>query len=775
MGSPESTAARGPVAAQDRQLDLEQYRTEKDAGQVSFSRDVQPILEGRCVVCHGCYDAPCQLKLESGVGIDRGAHKLPVYNSRLRPTAPTRLNIDAQTAAGWRTKGFHPVLNEQPGSTPQANIDNSVLAQMLLLKQAHALPAEGILGRDFEFGLTRRLQCPARDEFDRFAQRRPLWGMPYGLPGLKPGEHDTVLAWIKQGARYPEPPPLPPETLADVARYEALLNGSSLKERLAARYIYEHLFAGHLHFKGHPDREFFRLVRSRTPSGQPVDEIATVKPFDDPGPNRFYYRLRPIYESIVDKNHMVYELGPDREKRWKELFFEPDYPVTAWPGYDPETAANPFRVFAALPPESRYRFMLDDAYFFIVGFMKGPVCRGQVALNSIRDRFWVVFYDPDKDRISNDAAFLATQEDNLRLPSERRSEIGIRELMLRFSALHRQYLSAKNAYLRQEPDNVRNSLAAIWDGDGQNPGAALTAFRHFDSASLSDGLVGGPPQTAWAIDYPLFERLHYLLVAGFNVFGSVQHQAAARLYMSHLRNEAENNFLSFLPARTRPAVFRHWNRGRGAGLKAAWKNPYFGYGKDSAVAFATGEPKAELFDLVRERLGAMAGPPDLLNDCRQPPCDRPGASPLEIEAERRLRGLAHLQGGGIRYLPELSYIRVGDAVYSLARNKGLLNVSFMFRETSRRVPAEDTLTIVPGFIGSYPNYFFDVPPEQLAEFVQRIKRLSGEADAAALAESYGVRRTSGRFWEYSDFFNRRYRERNPVTAGIFDLNRYENR
>jgi hypothetical protein len=26
-------------------------------------RDVAPILESRCVVCHGCYDAPCQLKL----------------------------------------------------------------------------------------------------------------------------------------------------------------------------------------------------------------------------------------------------------------------------------------------------------------------------------------------------------------------------------------------------------------------------------------------------------------------------------------------------------------------------------------------------------------------------------------------------------------------------------------------------------------------------------------------------------------------------------------
>lgn len=37
-----------------------------------YLHTVKPILESRCVVCHGCYDAPCQLKLSSPEGIDRG-------------------------------------------------------------------------------------------------------------------------------------------------------------------------------------------------------------------------------------------------------------------------------------------------------------------------------------------------------------------------------------------------------------------------------------------------------------------------------------------------------------------------------------------------------------------------------------------------------------------------------------------------------------------------------------------------------------------------------
>ena len=38
------------------------------------------------------------------------------------------------------------------------------------------------------------------------------------------------------------------------------------------------------------------------------------------------------------------------------------------------------------------------------------------------------------------------------------------------------------------------------------------------------GLVGQQPKTAWVIDYSLLERIHYLLVAGFDVFGNVAHQ-----------------------------------------------------------------------------------------------------------------------------------------------------------------------------------------------------------------------------------------------------------
>ena len=82
------------------------------AGQ-SYAQTIQPILDRRCVVCHACYDAPCQLKTTSWEGLARGASKTPVYDaSRLRAATPSRLYVDADKPSEWRARDFSPVLNE---------------------------------------------------------------------------------------------------------------------------------------------------------------------------------------------------------------------------------------------------------------------------------------------------------------------------------------------------------------------------------------------------------------------------------------------------------------------------------------------------------------------------------------------------------------------------------------------------------------------------------------------------------------------------------------
>mgnify|MGYP000732865784 CR=1 FL=1 len=58
-------------------------------------------------------------------------------------------------------------------------------------------------------------------------------------------------------------------------------------------------------------------------------------------------------------------------------------------GFDTLLLLNDFTALALALP------LLDEAEFFIMNFIKGPVCRGQMALDVIQDRFWVFFIDPD--------------------------------------------------------------------------------------------------------------------------------------------------------------------------------------------------------------------------------------------------------------------------------------------------------------------------------------------------------------------------------------------
>ena len=74
---------------------------------IDYQKEVKPLLDKRCTVCHSCYNSPCQLKIDSFEGVDRGATKMAIYNSsRLKSMDPTRLFIDAQTTAEWRQKKF---------------------------------------------------------------------------------------------------------------------------------------------------------------------------------------------------------------------------------------------------------------------------------------------------------------------------------------------------------------------------------------------------------------------------------------------------------------------------------------------------------------------------------------------------------------------------------------------------------------------------------------------------------------------------------------------
>jgi hypothetical protein len=763
----------GPVRTVDRTVSAHK------PGEVSFYEEVQPILERRCDVCHGCYDAPCQLKLTCYEGLERGGTTKLVYDTRLRPEKPTRLFIDASSVEEWRQMGFHPVLNERD-QTPQANLENSVLNLMLQLKKENPQPETELLPDSFDISKDKKQNCTTAEDFSEYKKKYPLWGMPYALPGLTDKEHKTIVDWLRQGGLITPRPPMSAKAKKIINQWEEFLNGSSLKQQLVSRYLYEHLFIAHIHFDTLPDREFYRLVRSKTPPGEPVVEINTVRPYDDPGVEKFYYRFRRIETTIVAKNHTVYRMNQKKMERYRQLFLQDDYKVDKLPPYDPEIASNPFKTFAALPAKSRYKFLLDDAQYIVMGFIKGPVCRGQIALNVINDHFFIAFFDPEKDAISSDTAFIASVSDFLDLPSSGENKLNIMSFWTDYRTNQSNYLDAKGKYLaRLDPDKKGNDITHIWNGDGHNDNALLTVFRHFDSASVVKGFVGEIPKTGWVIDFPLLERIHYLLVAGFNVFGNAGHQLETRLYMDFLRMEGENNFLSFLPKDKRKEIRGQWYKGARAEHKNHLQNPFRGLQWDTGIVYSTNDPKKEFFEQILEHAGPAAGPKDYLNRCPEKNCVDKNTGPLEQKADLALQKVTGLRGPAIQVVKDVDFLRVvtgnkeKDLAYTVIRNKALSNNSFMFEEERRRIVEDDTLTLVKGHVGGYPNSFTRVNLDEIEEFIEGFLKIKDQLSYYNMARKYGIRRTSPNFWEEADWHYQKYLKDEPVEAGLFDMYRFD--
>jgi hypothetical protein len=131
-------------------------------------------------------------------------------------------------------------------------------------------------------------------------------------------------------------------------------------------------------------------------------------------------------------------------------------------------------------------------------------------------------------------------------------------------------------------------------------------------------------------------------------------------------------------------------------------------------------------------------------------------------------------------LPEVTFLTVRGAGkdnlhFTLLVNRAHRNVAVVTGEDRRLLPEEDTLSLLAGFVGGYPNAFLVVEAKDLPALVGAVRSLASEADYDNLFKRYGVSRTSAQFWAHSDQVLRAYRQWAPKEAGVFDYNRLENR
>ena len=451
-------------------------------------------------------------------------------------------------------------------------------------------------------------------------------------------------------------------------------------------------------------------------------------------------------------------------------------PATALPGAGPRHRANPFETFEAIPAVARYQFMLDNAEYFVRTFIRGPVCRGQIATDVIRDNFWALFQEPAFDRYITDAEYRGKATPLLAMPGQ------IDDVGSVLSLWH-AYRDKRNDYekLRREAyaEMPAPRWSTLWAG---NDNALLSIFRHFDSASVTKGLVGDVPLTVWLFDYPLFERTYYQLAVNFDVYGNVSHQLQTRLYFDLIRNGAEINFLRLMPADQRKAILGDWYQN--SGKVKMWMD-YEDIDTDtpSGIKLDSRNPKRDFGLKLLQRTGSLNAAPDPINRCQGAFCSRPQISEEFRNAEQSLSRLVSRPAAGLKVinqLPEATMLRIEGQdgqrqVYSLLRNRAHSNVAFLLGEAYRYQPGLDTLTLYPGVLTSYPNFIFNIPTKDVPEFVEDMEYAKDDAAKfERIVMRWGVRRSHPAFWHYFHDLNSYIKETEPVEAGVLDMNRYEN-
>lgn len=753
--------------------------------EINYLLDVKPILDKRCVSCHSCYNSPCQTKMSSFEGVDRGASKLLVYDAtRFKAVDPTRLFIDAKSSDEWHNKGFYSITTS-PDSNKTYN--DSIMMHMLYDKKKNPQIIGAYEPEKDE------LICPKnKKELNEYMDEKENHGMPYGFPALKEKEYQTLAQWLHRGAKGPSVTEqkkitTPSKSAArEIKKWEAFLNTNDAKHSVTARYLYEHLFLAHLNFRAAPT-EFYRIIRSYTSSPLEVEEIPTLRPYDNPKVKKFYYRFVKVHSTIVHKTHMVVEFDDTKLDRFKELFIKPKWiEEPHYIDYEVKMSANPFVAFYQIPATSRYQFLLDNAHYIVMTFIRGPVCRGQMALNVIHDHFWVMFTDPESDLSIRDPEFIKAQSDNLSMPIETSNQAILKTFSDRYKDKYSSYFNAKQQlYNEVYPDGL--GLDSIWKGDTKDDAPLLTIYRHFDSASVHKGVIGELPRTMWVIDYPQFERIYYSLVAGYDVFGNLSHQTNIRRYMDFLRMEGELNFISYLPYESRLDIFKSWYINDDDIEDIEYEEGERGYGlmtRATKVDYKTKNYKSEFIEQVVDNhiLKSTEIAFDNINYYKAG--DKPPKMPKEFKTLEDIRdGARSLTAPGTGFISRVTgdgvntmMVRVeledgSSSIFTLVINRWHDNVNSLFNG-EQIDPQKDTIDFVKGYVGSYPNMFANVHYKDLPDFFDLLNNYNGSAEYEAKIVKYFVARDDKNFWETFDWFQEDFNKSDPLNAGLYDLNRY---
>ncbi|MCK5915406.1 MAG: fatty acid cis/trans isomerase, partial [Deltaproteobacteria bacterium] len=247
-----------------------------------------------------------------------------------------------------------------------------------------------------------------------------------------------------------------------------------------------------------------------------------------------------------------------------------------------------------------------------------------------------------------------------------------------------------------------------------------------------------------------------------------------------LRVEGETYFLDFLPLEQRKELMQSWYDG------VKFEDIHTFTGKIATqIDFATNNQQREFIEtLVNNHISPETGitfdPINYFSTGEEPP-QKPEQYDTPADFLRGLRSIAKPESPLFRHFSDynanLAYLHIHtndgrDIAISMIINRWHDNVSFLFGEDKVLDPTKDHIDFIPGFVGSYPNYFLDVNEADFPDFIDLLSSFHDTKEEIARFNKYVVNRADDDFWEHYDWFQKRFDIEQPVNSGLFDLNRY---
>lgn len=744
---------------------------------VSFTRDIKPIFDEKCVSCHACYDSPGQLDFRTAKGIQRGAMKIDAYGTRLKPIESTYLwNNPSKTMEEWRDRGFFSVT--EGGRS-------SIMGKMLALGHANPVQPNERLPDDIDIVITERKNyLPNNYEIDGYIAQFPKEGMPFAVSGLTDKEYNATMTWLEQGARFDY---VAPETTAEesahIDKWEQWLNSTDLRSQLVARYFFEHTFLNVVTFADRDDANRFILVRSTTPPGEAPDPVGEPGPANSPVDGPVYYRfIRPDESACVKMTHLQFLATDEKLKRYQDIFYEEDWSVEKLPGYTDAERYDPLGTFSPIPARARYKFVLAIAWYFRGFTTHGPGCfRGQ-STEALRDVGWDAFENPETSLFVTDPAYRAEIEPLLPMMLNPEDEMSF---ILGFQLYQkRRAAAAERALARAKKSGHRAAMTDIWRGDHPDDLPLTVSLIHDDSGWVIEGnwVPCDFPKTVMIHDLTTMEVQWYGSSINYNQFSTVFDQTAGRAAFGVQRTLAELNFLRFLPREVRKPLFSKWYHGpltkEVLGAADVLVEPDDTI--PTSIEYSTDDPVREFQEKLLEYLGSRVNAKDPIN--RPEPGDG-GDADRVTSALRSIVLASREQLPTWRkfksFLPEAVFLRVDRSgqepvIYTMTVDKDFESKTFFSPVLMHEVPRNAKVSVIKGVATAYPHFMFRIDESEVEKFASMLIDVDTQQKLTALVERWGIRRSSPDFWLVLNSVTDYLKRTKPRRAGTLDINRYKN-